>query len=128
MKSPLLRSLSVSTILIGLFWGMGSFQGRSYSQFGSSGNPSLGSSLVTSIAPAHAASSGTTIMASSILSNGMQQIVLFDQPKQTLAVYHVEPSSGDIQLKSVRRLDADLALQEFNLSEPTPSTIRKNVR
>jgi hypothetical protein len=80
------------------------------------------------VAPAQAASAGTTMMASVILSNGFQQIAVLDQPKRTMAVYHVDPSNGDIQLKSVRKLDADFSLEEFNLSEPTPSTIRKNVR
>jgi len=68
------------------------------------------------------------MMASALLSNGFQQIAIFEQTKQTLAVYHINPTSGDIQLKSVRKIEADFFLQEFNLSEPTPSTIRKNVR
>jgi hypothetical protein len=41
---------------------------------------------------------------------------------------HINSTTGDIQLKSVRRMDVDFALEEFNLSEPTPLTIRKNVR
>jgi hypothetical protein len=45
-----------------------------------------------------------------------------------MAVYHVDPEKGDIQLKSVRKIDADFALEEFNLSEPSPTTIRKNLR
>ena len=68
------------------------------------------------------------MMASVILSNGIQQLAVLDQAKSSIAVYHIEPNTGDIQLKSVRRIDADFSLEEFNLSEPTPSTIRKNVR
>ena len=68
------------------------------------------------------------MMASVILSNGIQQLAILDHAKSSIAVYHIEPNTGDIQLKSVRRIDADFALEEFNLSEPTPSTIRKNVR
>jgi hypothetical protein len=67
-------------------------------------------------------------MSSATLSNGFQQIVLVDPAKQTMAVYHVDPEKGDIQLKSVRKIDADFALEEFNLSEPSPTTIRKNLR
>jgi hypothetical protein len=80
------------------------------------------------IAPAQVATAGNSMMASVILANGFQQIVVVDHGKTTMAVYHVDPTRGDILLKSVRRLDADFALEEFNLSEPTPSTIRKNVR
>jgi len=67
-------------------------------------------------------------MSSATLSNGMQQIVLVDPDRQTIAVYHIDPDKGDTQLKSVRKIDADFALEEFNLSEPTPTTIRKNLR
>jgi hypothetical protein len=80
------------------------------------------------IAPAQVATAGNSMMASVILANGFQQIVVVDHGKTTMAVYHVDPTRGDILLKSVRRMDADFALEEFNLSEPTPSTIRKNVR
>ena len=80
------------------------------------------------IAPAQVATAGNSMMASVILANGFQQIVVVDHAKTTMAVYHVDPTKGDILLKSVRRMDADFALEEFNLSEPTPSTIRKNVR
>jgi hypothetical protein len=80
------------------------------------------------IAPAQVASAGSSMMASVILASGIQQLAVVDHAKSTIAVYHIDPSNGDIQLKSVRRIDADFALEEFNLSEPTPSTIRKNVR
>lgn len=78
--------------------------------------------------PSHAAANHTHLMSSATLSNGFQQIVLVDPAKQTMAVYHVDPEKGDIQLKSVRKIDADFALEEFNLSEPSPTTIRKNLR
>ncbi len=80
------------------------------------------------LASAQVASAGTAMMASVILANGFQQLAVVDHAKTTIAVYHIDPVSGDIQLKSVRRFDADFLLEEFNLSEPTPSTIRKNVR
>lgn len=89
------------------------------------GNPNAG---VVAIAPAHVGSAGSVMMASSLLSNGSQQMVIYDQAKQTLAVYHIVPSTGDIQLKSVRKTDADFALQEYNLTSPTPSEIRANVQ
>lgn len=78
--------------------------------------------------PSHSAASQTHLMSSATLSNGSQQIVLVDPSRLTIAVYHVEPDKGDIQLKSVRKIDADFSLEEFNLGEPSPSTIRKNLR
>jgi hypothetical protein len=123
----ILHGLSATSLALGILYAFGGGAQTSWSQSG--GIPPVAPpSSVSAIAPAHAASAGTTAMASAILSNGFQQVVLFDQTKSTIAVYHVDPTSGDIQLKSVRKVDADFALQEFNLSEPTPSTIRKNVR
>lgn len=128
MRPYLLKGLSITTVLAGLTWCVSYLPNASYSQFPQNfAGPQSGHSVNGGI-PAAVASTGTSMMASSVLSNGFQQIAIYDQPKQTMAVYHIDPNSGDIQLKSVRRLDADFALQEFNLSEPTPSTIRKNVR
>jgi hypothetical protein len=76
----------------------------------------------------NAAASQKHLMSSATLSNGTQQIVLVDPERLTIAVYHIDPQKGDIQLKSVRKIDADFALEEFNLSEPSPTTIRKNLR
>lgn len=128
MKHYLMKGLSVTTVLIGLTWYVSYLSNESFSQLPQNASGHQLSSAVNSIMPAAVASAGTSMMASTVLSNGFQQIAIYDQPKQTMAVYHIDPNSGDIQLKSVRRLDADFALQEFNLSEPTPSTIRKNVR
>lgn len=89
---------------------------------------STSSSAVAVVGPSNAAATGTHLMSTATLSNGSQQVVLIDPTKMTLVVYHVEPTKGDVQLKSVRKIDADFALEEFNLSEPTPSTIRKNIR
>lgn len=128
MKRYLVKGLSATTLLMGLTWCISYLSNESYSQLPLNASGHSLTNAVNSIMPAAVASTGTSMMASTVLSNGFQQIAIYDQPKQTMAVYHIDPNSGDIQLKSVRRLDADFALQEFNLSEPTPSTIRKNVR
>lgn len=73
-------------------------------------------------------SNATHLMSSVTLSNGFQQIVLVDPAKQTMAVYHIDPSRGEIQLKSVRKIDADFSIEEFNATEPTPTAIRRNTR
>ena len=126
MRIRILRGLSATTILFGLGYATLLSNGTIWSQNATIPGPGVGT--VSAIAPAHVGSSGTSMMASALLSNGFQQIAIFEQTKQTLAVYHINPTSGDIQLKSVRKIEADFFLQEFNLSEPAPSTIRKNVR
>jgi hypothetical protein len=68
------------------------------------------------------------LMSSVALSNGMQQIVLVEPAKQTMAVYHIDPIRGEIHLKSVRKIDADFAIEEFNATDPTPTAIRRNTR
>jgi hypothetical protein len=98
-----------------------------------SGNPHDAASFsglgrTTAVASAQVAAAGNSMMASVVLSNGNQQVAMVDNTKATMAVYHIDSTTGDIQLKSVRKLDADFLLEEFNLSEPTPSTIRKNIR
>jgi hypothetical protein len=102
----------------------------SWSQTGNSTEQIPGAMIPrnAAVASAQVASAGSSMMASVILYNGFQQIAVVDTSKSTMAVYHIDPSSGDIQLKSVRKMDADFLLEEFNLSEPTPSTIRKNIR
>jgi hypothetical protein len=102
-----------------------------WSQTGGNGTEPMGIPTFprnAAVAPAQVATAGTSMMASVILYNGFQQIVVVDPTKSSMAVYHIDPANGDIQLKSVRKMDADFMLEEFNLSEPTPSTIRKNVR
>ncbi|MFO0012290.1 MAG: hypothetical protein ACK553_06075 [Planctomycetota bacterium] len=86
------------------------------------------SSGVSVSGESHAAASQKHLMSSATLTNGFQQLVLVDPERQTIAVYHIDPEKGDVQLKSVRKIDADFSLEEFNLSEPSPSTIRKNLR
>lgn len=127
MQPLMMRLGAIGFALVGITWIGFCHPTPGWSQSGTAGGNSSASSIV-GVAPAPVGSAGNTMMSSVLLSNGFQQIAVFDQLKQTMAVYHIDPATGDIQLKSVRKLDADFALQEFNLSEPTPTTIRKNVR
>lgn len=90
--------------------------------------PTNGHSGVQIVGPTTSCATATHLMTTATLSNGQQQLVIIDPSKLTLAVYHIEPARGDIQLRSVRKIDADFSLEEFNISEPTPSTIRRNGR
>ena len=62
---------------------------------------------------------------STLLPTGTQQIVVVDTADRAMAVYHVEPSDGKIQLKSVRQMDWDLRMEHFNGQSPLPSELRQ---
>ena len=129
MKKDYWKPASALICGLAFVWLVSSHTTPTWSQGeGSYNNQNQFLSNYRALAPAQVASAGTAMMASVILANGFQQLAVVDHAKTTIAVYHIDPSSGDIQLKSVRRFDADFLLEEFNLSEPTPSTIRKNVR
>lgn len=51
-------------------------------------------------------------------------VVAVDAQNRTLAVYHVDPTTGKLALKSVRNATWDLQMQNFNTDEPLPQDIR----
>ena len=61
---------------------------------------------------------------STLLPTGVQQIVIVDARAQAMTVYHVEPALGKIQLRSVRNVRMDLAVEDFNGTEPLPREMR----
>lgn len=67
---------------------------------------------------------GELIALASEQADGRQQIVMIDARTQVMSVYHVERSSGLIALKSVRNVSADLRMDEFNSTSPSPKEIR----
>ncbi|MFO0922028.1 MAG: hypothetical protein U0905_06000 [Pirellulales bacterium] len=54
----------------------------------------------------------------------VQQMVVYDSVLKSIVVYHIQQDTGVITLKSVRKVDADFALEEFNGADPSPSKIR----
>ena len=56
--------------------------------------------------------------------DGKQQLTVIDPETRAMGVYHVDTSSGEIVLKSVRTLYWDLQMVEFNTTSPTPAEIR----
>lgn len=56
--------------------------------------------------------------------NGRTQVVILDTSNRSLATYSVDAESGMIELKSVRNIDADLRLKEFNGTKPSPDEVR----
>jgi hypothetical protein len=56
--------------------------------------------------------------------NYRQQVTVVDPQARVLAVYHVDPASGALTLRSVRNVRWDLQMEDFNSASPTPREIR----
>ncbi|MFO0901937.1 MAG: hypothetical protein U0939_02990 [Pirellulales bacterium] len=55
---------------------------------------------------------------------GAQQLILVDARARVIGVYHVDRATGQVVLKSVRNVQGDLQMDEFNSGDPTPQEIR----
>jgi hypothetical protein len=75
-------------------------------------------------APNQSVGSGELIALSFDVGNGRQQITLVDPRTRMIGVYHVDPASGELSLKSVRNVHWDLQMDEFNGTTPSPREIR----
>lgn len=67
---------------------------------------------------------GELIALNSEVEDGRQQVVVIDSKSRVMSVYHVEHATGVISLKSVRRIESDLLMDEFNTGSPLPREIR----
>jgi hypothetical protein len=75
---------------------------------------------VSHAAPAHP---GLVALATNT-GDDRQQVTIIDPQSRVISVYHIEPRSGEIVLKSVRNITWDLQMVEFNSSKPVPQEIR----
>jgi hypothetical protein len=57
-------------------------------------------------------------------------LTVVDPDLGSIAVYHVDKISGDIELRSVRKIEWDLVLEEYNgcKSSPHPAEIRSMLK
>jgi hypothetical protein len=55
---------------------------------------------------------------------GRQQITVIDPELRSMSVYHIELASGEITLKSVRKIHWDLQMTDFNGTSPLPQDVR----
>jgi len=55
---------------------------------------------------------------------GTPAVIVVDPGQRVLAVYHVDKTTGEIALRSVRNITWDLQMVEFNSGEPLPQDIR----
>jgi hypothetical protein len=73
----------------------------------------------------HAMAAAGNLMAfSSNASDSINQLTIIDAEKRVVSVYHIEKSTGRIELKGVRNVDSDLRIEEFNGVSPLPREIR----
>jgi len=56
--------------------------------------------------------------------DGRQQITLIDPKQRVMAVYHIDRATGALALKSVRNLQWDLQIEDYNSGSPAPRDIR----
>lgn len=67
---------------------------------------------------------GDLIALTAPAGEGRQQVIVVDPKSRAMSVYHVDPVTGAITLKSARNIHADLMLDQFNTDSPVPSKIR----
>ena len=53
--------------------------------------------------------------------------VVYDPQQQVLGVYHVDRTTGEIELKSVRQIQWDLQLLHWNGKKPLPAHIKNDL-
>jgi hypothetical protein len=68
--------------------------------------------------------SGGLIALATAVGEQRQQVTIIDPATRVLGVYHIELSSGEVTLKSVRNLHWDLQMMEFNGTSPLPGEVR----
>jgi hypothetical protein len=55
---------------------------------------------------------------------GRQQITVIDPELRSMSVYHIELATGEVTLKSVRKIHWDLQMTDFNGTSPLPQDVR----
>jgi len=70
-------------------------------------------------------SSGPLWTLATPLDDGRQMLLVVDQQNRTMAIYHVDPGTGTLTLKSTRDVRWDLMVEDFNCQEPRPAALKK---
>ena len=110
--------LSVATVLVLVGWAISS-DPSAYAQQTREANtqPVLPTRLPV-------AAAGDLMAFSAETAEGPSQVTLIDVKAHVMCVYHVNRTSGEIELKSVRKFHWDLLMEEFNGVQPLPREIR----
>ena len=83
-----------------------------------------GAALADRSAASPGGQSGGLITLTAPLADHAQQLTVIDPQMKVMSVYHIELSTGQIVLKSVRNIHWDLQMVEFNGTSPLPREIR----
>ena len=67
-------------------------------------------------------------VSTSQIETGLQLLLVVDPKTKVLAVYHIETANGKVSLQSTRALGYDLQIEDFNATDPKPSSIKKMLR
>lgn len=59
---------------------------------------------------------------------GPHTLILIDQNSKRVGVYQIDPSTGQLALRSVRHVAADLQMTDFNSAGPSPEEITNALR
>jgi hypothetical protein len=74
------------------------------------------------------AEQGSELIAfTSTAAENRQQLTVIDPRSRAMAVYHVDSTTGVVSLKSVRNIQWDLMMSEFNGVGPLPREIQRMV-
>ncbi len=120
-----MRATAVMTALAAVLWmalsGAVLPEGAALAQVPGSptAKPASAGSLTT-----QAGAAGDIIALATPASEGRQLLTIVDSKQKTVAVYHVDLATGEITLSSVRQIEWDLKLSEFNSDRPLPGEIR----
>jgi hypothetical protein len=74
--------------------------------------------------PERQPATGELIALSFDAGGGRQHITLIDPRTHMLSVYAVDPTTGEVSLRSVRNVHWDMQMDEFNGTTPSPREIR----
>lgn len=83
-----------------------------WGQFGTSNPPQEGAPLVVYQGPG---------------ADGWQHILVVEPTTRVMASYQLHPTTGQISLKSVRKLAFDLQMDDFNGAEPSSQDVRQMI-
>lgn len=105
--------------LVLLVWGAGNFPAAAQRPGGVAATPVAATTR-------HAQDRGQSgeLLALSMDVEGRQQVTVVDPRRQVMAVYHIDRNTGSITLRSVRNVQWDMVMEDFNSGSPTPREIR----
>jgi hypothetical protein len=121
MRRTLLGALLGTLLVFGLTAGQCLSEGNGLSEGRGFAEPAA-AVMPSPVAPQPGAGNLITHVLPS--EGGPQAVVVVDPSQHVMAVYHVDKTTGEIALRSVRNITWDLQMLEFNSGEPLPQDIR----